>query len=88
MRAEAMQAPAGEFDGDDAPTTSLFHDQVDREVLDIELCVVLERLLIKRMQHGVPGAIRGRTCSLCGSLSESRRHTTEGSLVNLAVFRA
>ena len=81
-----MQPASGEIDRDDSAAGAIFHHQVDGEVLDKEFCVVLERLLIERVQHCVPGTVSCRAGSLCGALSVTRRHAAEGSLVNPAIF--
>jgi hypothetical protein len=36
-----------------------FHDQVDREIFDEEVGVVLQALLVERVQHGMAGAVGG-----------------------------
>ena len=54
MRA-VLQAP-----GDDAAADALIvHDQVEREIFDEELDVVLQALLIQRVQDRVAGAVGG-----------------------------
>jgi len=42
----------------------LFHQQVEREILDEEFGIVLERLAVKRVQDGVTGAVGRRTGAL------------------------
>ena len=60
--------------------------RVDREVLDIELGIVPERLLIECMQHRVPGAVGCSTGALRRPLAVTRRHAAERALVDPAVF--
>ena len=55
MDATILQTP-----GDEAAAHALvIHDQVEREILDEELGVVLQALLIQRVQDRMPGAIGG-----------------------------
>ena len=44
---------------DAAADAFLVHDQVEREIFDEELRVVLQALLIQRVQDGVAGAVGG-----------------------------
>ena len=86
VRAESMQASRGQFDSDDAAAGAVLHDQIDRKVFDEEFCVVLERLLIERMQHRVTGPVRRSAGTLCGALAETRGHAAERPLVDLAIL--
>ena len=76
--------------GDDAAAGAvLVHDQVDGEVLDEELGRVAQRLAVKRVQHGVPGAVGGGAGALRGrAFAEVGGHAAEGALVDLAVLGA
>ena len=60
------------------------HDQIEREVFDEELRVVLERLLIQRVQHGVAGAVRRGAGALRGAFAVMRGHAAERTLIDLA----
>ena len=88
MRAEAMQRAVGHVESDDAAALAVFHDQVEREILDEETRLVLERLLIQGMQHGVAGAIRRGAGALRDALAEMRGHAAERPLVDAAVLGA
>ncbi|MNI34616.1 hypothetical protein D3C73_886130 [compost metagenome] len=68
-----------------AAGTFVIEDQVECEVLDHEACVVLQRLLVQRVQHRVAGtvgrragALRRRAFAVLGG------HATERTLVDLA----
>ena len=56
-----------------------------REVLDEELGLVLERLLVQRVQHRVAGAVRRRAGALRDALAVVRGHAAERPLVDAAV---
>ena len=80
---ERNDAGAGrEIDGDDAAAGAVLHDQVDGEILDVELGIVLERLLVQRVQHRVAGAVGRRAGPLRRALAEVRRHAAERALVD------
>ena len=83
-----MQRAFGEIERHDAATLTIFHDEIDREVLDEELRFVLDRLLIERVQHGMAGTIGRRTGALRDALAVLRRHATEGPLIDAPVGRA
>ena len=59
-----------------------------REVLDEELGLVLERLLVERVQHRVAGAVRGGAGALRDALAVMRGHAAERTLVDPAVLGA
>ena len=60
LRAEPVDAAVLQAPGGDAAAHALIvHDQVEREVFDEELDVVLQALLIQRVQDRVPGAVGG-----------------------------
>jgi hypothetical protein len=88
LRAETVQRAVGHVERDYPAAGAILHDQVDREVLDEEPRLVLERLLIERVQHRVPGAVGGRAGSLRGALAVVRRHAAERTLVDAAVLGA
>lgn len=86
--AEQMQRTFGHVQCEHATANAFFvEDQIEREVLDHEACVVRQRLLIQGMQHGVAGTIgcgagtlRGRAFTILGG------HAAERALVDLALF--
>ena len=70
-------------------TPSSIDDQVEREVFDKELDVVLQALLIERMQQRVAGAVCcGAGPVGRGPLAEFRHVAAERTLVDLAVLGA
>ena len=82
VRAEAMQLAFRQIERDDTATGAVLHDEVDHEVFDEEGRTVADRLLIQRMQHRMPGAIRRGAGALRDALAKVRRHATEGTLVD------
>jgi hypothetical protein len=65
------------------------HDQVEREILDEELRVVLQRLAVERVQDGVAGAVGSGAGALHGRTVAIVHHVAaEWPLVDLALFRA
>ena len=69
-----------------AAAAPVFHDQIEREVLDEELRVVAQALPVERMQHRVPGAVGRRARALDRRLAVVLRHAAEGALIDLAFF--
>ena len=69
LRAEAMDRPVVEAQGDDAAALAVLHDQVEREIFDEEVGVILQALLIERVKHGVAGAVGGGAGALRGGPS-------------------
>ena len=89
MGTEQMQAAVGQIPGQHAPAHALvIHHQIDGEVFDEEFGLMLQRLLIKRVQDGVTGAIGRRASALRNAFTEVGGHATEGALINLAGFGA
>ena len=88
--AEQVQRTFGHVQREHAAAHTFFvENQVEREVLDHEACVVRQRLLVQRMQHCVTGAVGGgagalrrRTFAVLGG------HAAERALVDLALFGA
>src|SRR5690242_6856746 len=83
-----MQLALGHVESHDTPAHTLFHDEVDREVFDEERRFVPDRLLVKGMQHRMPGAIGRGAGPLRNALAEMRRHSTERALINASGFCA
>ena len=71
-----------------APALSIFHDQVDRKVLDEKLCVMLQRLLIQCMEDRVTRSIRRRTGPLRLTLPKIGCHSAKCALVDLPLASA
>ena len=80
MRA-VFQVPGG----DAAADAVLVHDQVEGEVFDEELHVVLQALLVERVQDGVAGAVGGSAGAVGRrAVAELRHVAAERALVDLA----
>src|SRR5208282_6263883 len=85
-----MDRPVFEAPGEQTVAGAiLVHQQVESEILDEETRLVLEALLVERVQDGVAGAIRG--CA--GSIGHVAfrifgRVAPEPALVDLASLRA
>mmetsp|Transcript_27816 Transcript_27816/g.68381 ORF Transcript_27816/g.68381 Transcript_27816/m.68381 type:complete len:665 (+) Transcript_27816:128-2122(+) len=89
VRAEAVDGAVLHAQRHDAHALALVHDEVQRKVLHKELRVVLERLPVQRVQHGVPRAVRrARAPVRLPALAEVQRLPAERALVDLAVVRA
>ena len=88
VRAIAMQPARGQVERHDAAAGAVLHDEVEREIFDEEFGVVLDRLLIQRVQHRVAGAIRGRAGAMRRALAVVRGHAAERALVDAAVVGA
>ena len=88
VRAKPMQRAFRHVERDHAAAFAIFHDQIEREVLDEERGVVLQRLLIQGVQHGVAGAIGRRAGALRDALAVVRGHSAERTLIDLAFLRA
>ncbi len=90
MRAEAMDRAVLEVPRHHADAGAvLVHDQVEREILDEELGVVLQALLIERVDHGVAGAVGGGAGALRHrAFAVFRGVAAERALIDLALGRA
>ena len=69
LGAETVDRSVVEAQRDDAAAGAVLHDQVDREIFDEEVGVVLQALLVERVQHRVAGAVRGGAGALRGGPS-------------------
>jgi hypothetical protein len=54
-----VDRPVLEAERHQAAALAAFHDEVDREIFDEEVRVVLQALLVERVQHRMPGAVGG-----------------------------
>ena len=76
-------------ESDDATAAAgVVHDQVDSEIFDVEFGVMLERLAVHGVQHGVAGAVSRGAGALRGALAVMRGHAAERTLIDFAVFLA
>ncbi len=66
----------------------LVHDEVEREILDEELGIVLEALLIERVDDGMAGAVGRRRGALGHRLAVLRGVAAEGTLIDASVLDA
>jgi hypothetical protein len=74
---------------DHADGTPSVHDQVDREVFDEEVRVVLQALLVERVQHGVAGAVsRGAGALHRRAFAHVLHVAAERALIDRAIFVA
>ena len=81
-----MQPARRKIDGHDTATDAILHDEIHGKIFDVKLGVVFKRLLIERMQHGVPGPVGSRASPLRRSFPVMRGHATERSLINSTIF--
>ena len=89
MGAEQVQSALGKIPGQYAAAYAVIvHQQVDGEIFYVERRIVLERLLVKRMQHRVAGTVGGSAGALGGAFAVVRGHAAERPLVDLAVVGA
>ena len=85
LGAEAVDRAVVEAQRDDAAADAVLHDQVDREIFDEEVGVVLEALLVERVEHRMAGAVGGGAGALGGRpLAHVLGHPAERALVDLA----
>ena len=57
--AEAVDGAVVEAPRHHADDRAAVHDEIEREIFDEELDLVLHALAVKRVQHGVAGAVGG-----------------------------
>ncbi|RUP44237.1 hypothetical protein BC936DRAFT_149729 [Jimgerdemannia flammicorona] len=89
MRLEPMQRPIFLIKGDDAPAHAVFHDEIERKVLNKEVCVVLEGLTVECVKHGVASPIRHRRTPVrLPALAILERLPAKGPLIDLALICA
>ena len=63
---EAVQRAVFHAQRDDTGAFAiLVHQQIEREILDMEMRLVLQALLVKRMENGVSGAVGGGAGTAC-----------------------
>ncbi len=87
LRAKTVDGAVVEFQADHAAHgAGGVADQIDGEIFDEEFRRILQRLAIKRVQHGVSGAVGGGAGALRRrAAAEIGGHAAEGTLINLAV---
>ncbi len=82
---EDVQLACAQFERDDAADRAVVHDQVDDVKLVEEGDVVLDALLVERLQDHVPGAVGGVAGAPDGLLAEIAGVTAKAPLADLAV---
>ena len=87
---EHMHGAVVQLPRDHALTDAVLrHNQIKREILDVEFSLLFQRLAIERMQDRVAGPVsRGTGPLYRGAFAELGGVTAEGTLVNLAFFSA
>ena len=89
LRAVAVDRAVIHVERDDAAAHAVFHDQVEREIFDEEVGVILQALLVERVEHGVAGAVGGGAGALRGgAFAHVLGHAAERALVDLALVGA
>ena len=87
LRTETVDRSVVEALRDDAAAHAILHDQVEREIFDEEVRVILQALLVERVEHGVAGAVGGGAGALRGgALAHILGHAAERALVDFAVL--
>ena len=85
MRAEQVQFAFVHVQREHATAGAVaIENQVKCEVFDVETRIVLERLLVQRVQHRVAGAVGRGAGALRSALAVVRGHAAERTLVDLA----
>lgn len=83
-----MEGAVFQVKGNNTHALALVHDQIQRKVLDEEVCVVSQRLAVQAVEDSVPCAIGGGCTSVClPALAEFQRLATESTLIDLALLR-
>jgi hypothetical protein len=89
VRFEAVDRAVFHAERDDAPAFAIFHDQIEREIFNEEVCIIFQALLIERVEHGVAGAVRRSTGALDGRAFAHILHmAAERALVDRAILIA
>ena len=85
LRAEAVDRSVVEAQRNHAAALAAVHDQIDRKIFDEEVGVVLEALLVERVEHRMAGAVGGGTSALRRrALAHVLGHPAERALVDFA----
>ncbi len=88
LRAEAVDRAVLQAPRHHAAAGAVLHDEVEREVFDEELDVVLEALLIQRVQDGVAGAVGGGAGAIGRGLAVILHVAAERPLIDAPVLGA
>ena len=93
LSAEAVDRPVFHAHSDDATAFrtigAVFHDEIEREIFDVEVRVILQALLVERVEHGVAGAVSSRTGALHrGAFAHILHVAAERTLVDRAIVVA
>jgi hypothetical protein len=89
VAAEAVDRAVFHAQRDHAAALAILHDQVEREIFDVEVRVILQALLVERVEHGMAGAVRRGAGALHGRAFAHILHVAaERALVDRAIFVA
>ena len=89
MAAETMDRAILHAERDHALALAILHDQVEREIFDVEVRVVLQALLIERVKHGMAGTVSRGAGALHRRSSAHILHVAaEWALIDLALAGA
>ena len=89
MAAEAMDRAIVHAERDHTLADAIVHDQVEREIFDEEVRVVLQALLVQRVQHGVTGPVgRGAGALHRRARAHILHMAAERTLIDLALVGA
>src|SRR5690349_21061662 len=88
MSVEQMQSAVVEPPCQNPSAGAVLDDEIEHDVLDKELGVVLEALLVKRVQHCVPSAIGSGAGALRQALAPMHSVAAKRPLINPAILGA
>ena len=89
VRAEPVKGTVLHVERHNADALAVFHDQIEREVLDEEVRVVPEGLAVQGVEEGMTGTVGGSSTPIrLPALAELEGLTTERTLVYLAFLRS
>ena len=89
LRTEAVDGAVLQAPGGHTPAGAfLVHDQVEREILDEELHLMLQRLLIQRVQDGVARAVGGGAGAVGRRLAVFLHVAAKRALIDAAILGA
>ena len=88
MTAKAVKGAVIQAPSHDAAAGAILHDEVENEILDVELDLLLQALLIERMQQSVPGSVGGGARPLRRVLAIFLHVAAEGPLIDPAIIGA
>lgn len=82
---EAMQRPILQRERDHTAAFTVFHQQIEGEILDEVVAIVAQRLAVKCMEQRMTGPVGHATTSMSlAAFAELEGLTAEGTLIDLA----